>query len=146
MNKNRLLCLAAAACFVFAFAAMGQERGNQGRANQTFTERYGQQLSLTDAQKTKIDEMDAKFQKEHAPFIESFQKTMADYRAARQANDSAKLQELQPKFDSQRQEMTKLRTAHEEKIAATFTVDQKAQWKKIQEEREARMKERGQRQ
>jgi len=38
--------------------------------------------------------------------------------------------------------MTKLRTAHEEKIAATFTDDQKAQWKKIQEEREARMKQR----
>jgi Spy/CpxP family protein refolding chaperone len=142
MSKNRLLCLAAAVSVVFAFAAMGQDRGNQGRPNQTFTERYGQQLNLTDAQKTKIDEMDAKFQKEHAAFIESFQKTMTDYRAARQANDSAKVQELQPKVDSQRQEMTKLRTAHEEKIAATFNDDQKAQWKKIQEEREARMKQR----
>jgi len=141
MIKNRLLCLAAAACFVFAFAAIGQERG-QGRANQTFTERYGQQLNLTDAQKTQINELDAKFQKDNAPFLESFQKTMTDYRAARQANDTAKIQELQPKFDSQRQEMTKLRTAHEEKIAATFTDDQKAQWKKIQEEREARMKQR----
>ena len=53
MMKNRLLCLAAAACFLFAFAAIGQERG-QGRANQTFTERYGQQLNLTDAQKQQI--------------------------------------------------------------------------------------------
>jgi len=141
MIKNRLLCLAAAACLVFAFATIGQERG-QGRANQTFTERYGQQLNLTDAQKTQINELDAKFQKEHAEFLESFQKTMTDYRAARQANDTAKIQELQPKFDSQRQEMMKLRTAHEEKIAATFTDDQKVQWKKIQEEREARMKQR----
>jgi Spy/CpxP family protein refolding chaperone len=143
MNKNRLLCLTvAAACFIFAFAAMGQERGNQGRANQTFTERYGQQLNLTDAQKKQIDELDAKFQKNHAEFLESFMKTMTDYRAARQANDTAKVQELQPKVDSQRTEMTKIRTAHEEKIAASFTDEQKAQWKKIQEEREARMKQR----
>jgi len=63
---------------------------------------------------------------------------------ARQANDSAKIQALQPKVDSQRTEMTKLRTAHEEKIASSFNADQKAQWKKIQDEREARMKERSQ--
>ena len=137
MNKNRLLRLAVAACFVFTFAAMGQ-----GRQNQTFTERYGQQLNLTDAQKKQIDELDAKFQKEHAEFLESFQKTMTEYREARQANDTAKVQALQPKVDEKRAEMTKLRTGHEEKIAATFTDDQKAQWKKIQEEREARMKQR----
>ena len=137
MNKNLLLCLAVAVCFVFTFAAMGQ-----GRQNQTFTERYGQQLNLTDVQKKQIDELDAKFQKEHAEFLESFQKTMTEYREARQANDTAKVQELQPKVDEKRAEMTKLRTAHEEKIAATFTDDQKAQWKKIQEEREARMKQR----
>ena len=137
MNKKRLLCLAVAVCFVFTFAAMGQ-----GRQNQTFTERYGQQLNLTDVQKKQIDELDAKFQKEHDEFIESFQKTMTEYREARQANDTAKVQELQPKVDEKRAEMTKLRTAHEEKIAATFTDDQKAQWKKIQEEREARMKQR----
>jgi len=137
MTKNRLLCQAVAVSLVFTLAAMGQ-----GRQNQTFTERYGQQLNLTDVQKKQIDELDAKFQKEHAEFLESFQKTMTEYREARQANDTAKVQELQPKVDEKRAEMTKLRTAHEEKIAATFTDDQKAQWKKIQEEREARMKQR----
>jgi len=139
MTKNRLLCLAAAVVFVFTFSALGQ---NQGRANQTFTERYGAQLNLTDAQKKTIDELDAKFQKEHHEFLESFQKTMAEYREARQANDQAKIDAIKPKFDTQRAEMTKIRTAHEEKIAATFNDEQKAQWKKIQEEREARMKQR----
>ena len=42
--------------------------------------------------------------------------------------------------------MMKLRTAHEDKIAATFNDDQKAQWTKIKEEREARMRERTQHQ
>jgi hypothetical protein len=67
---------------------------------------------------------------------------MAEFREARQANDTAKLDALRPKVDSARAEMTKLRGAHEEKIAATFNDDQKAQWNKIKEEREARMKER----
>ncbi len=140
MKKNRLLCLAAAACFIFTFSALGQDRG---RANQTFTERYGAQLNLTDAQKKTIDELDAKFQKEHHEFLESYQKTMTEYRDARQANDTAKMDAIKPKFDTQRAEMMKIRTVHEEKIAATFNDAQKAEWKKIQEEREARMKQRG---
>ncbi|MGA8806540.1 MAG: Spy/CpxP family protein refolding chaperone [Thermoanaerobaculia bacterium] len=139
MKKNRLLCLAAAACFIFAFSALGQDRG---RANQTFTERYGAQLNLTDAQKKTIDELDAKFQKEHHEFLESYQKTMGEYRDARQANDTAKMDAIKPKFDTQRAEMMKIRTVHEEKIAATFNDAQKGEWKKIQEEREARMKQR----
>ena len=139
MTRNRLLFVAASICLIFTFSALAQ---NQGRANQTFTERYGAQLNLTDAQKKTIDELDAKFQKEHHEFLESFQKTMTEYRDARQANDQAKIDAIKPKFDTQRAEMTKIRTAHEEKIATTFNDEQKAQWKKIQEEREARMKQR----
>ena len=120
-----------------AVAAMAQE----GRRNQTFTERYGAQLNLTDAQKKTIDELDQKFQKDNAAFMETYQKTMADYRGARDANDQAKLDALKPKVDEQRAQMTKLRTAHEENIAKSFTADQKAAWTKIKEEREARMKE-----
>lgn len=143
MMKTRLSMLAIA-CLVVATAAIAQDRG--GQRNQTFTERYGQQLNLTDAQKKQIDELDKKFQEDNATFLESYQKTMTEFREARQANDTAKQEALKPKVDSMRTDMTKLRTAHEDKIAATFTEDQKAQWKKIKEEREARMKERAQRQ
>ena len=143
MMKTRLSILAVA-FLVFATAAIAQERG--GQRNQTFTERYGQQLNLTDTQKKQIDELDKKFQEDNATFLESYQKTMTEFREARQANDTAKVDALKPKVDSMRTDMTKLRTAHEDKIAATFTEDQKTQWKKIKEEREARMKERAQRQ
>ena len=71
---------------------------------------------------------------------------MAEYREARQANDTAKVDALRPKMESQRAEMTKLRGVQEEKIATTFNDEQKATWAKIKEERAARMKERGQRQ
>jgi Spy/CpxP family protein refolding chaperone len=143
MIKPRLSIFAVVSLIV-ATAAIAQERGSQ--RNQTFTERYGQQLNLTDTQKKQIDDLDKKFQEDNATFLESYQKTMSEYRDARQANDTAKIQTLQPKVDSMRTDMMKLRTAQEDKIAATFTDDQKAQWKKIKEEREARMKERAQRQ
>ena len=47
-------------------------------------------------------------------------------------------------MDEQRATMTKLRTAHEDEIAKSFTDEQKATWTKIKEEREARVKERAQ--
>ena len=132
--------LAVVVALVFATVAFAQEQ----RRNMTFTERYGAQLNLTDAQKKFIDELDAKYQKDNATFFEESQKTMAEFRAAREANDQAKLDALKPKMDEQRATMTKLRTAHEDEIAKSFTDEQKATWTKIKEEREARMKERAQ--
>lgn len=143
MRTNRWLILAVAAVLALALAAVGQEHRDQQRGpNQTFAERYGQQLSLTDQQKTKIDEIEKQFQKDNADFLSTFQKTMSDFRAARQANDSAKVEALRPSVDSQRAQMTKLRTALEDKFAATFDEAQQKQWTKIKEERETRMKER----
>src|SRR5207248_5641095 len=107
MNKK---ALAVVIGLLVAVGLMAQDQ----RRNMTFTERYGTQLNLTDTQKKTIDDLDAKFQKDNAEFIASAQKTMAEYRDARQANDQAKLDALKPKMDEQRATMTKLRTAHEE--------------------------------
>ena len=145
MISNRRLILAMALTLATAMTALAQGRGDRqqgGPQNQTFTERYGQQLGLTDAQKTQIDDLEKKFQADNATFIATFQKTMSDYRAARQANDSAKIEELRPVVESQRAQMTKLRGAFEDTVAGTFTDSQKELWTKIKAEREARMKER----
>lgn len=142
MHRNRLSILAVAFSLIFTVAAVGQEQ----RKPQTFTERYGQQLNLTDTQKKSIDDLEAKFDKDNAAFLDDYHKTMSDYRDARQANDTAKIEALRPKVDAQRAEMMKLRGAQEDQIAATFNDEQKATWAKIKEERAARMKERAQHQ
>jgi len=133
--------VAVMATLVFATVAFAQDGQ---RRNMSFVERYGEQLELTDAQKKTIGDLDAKYQKDNAAFFEEWQKTMADFRAARDANDQAKLDALKPKMDEQRTTMTKLRTAHEDEIAKSFTAEQKEAWTKIKAEREARMKDRGQ--
>ena len=130
--------LAVSICFLFALAALAQEQ----RKPQSFTERYGTDLGLTDTQKKVIDDLEKKFNEDNAKFLADYKATMADARAAREANDQAKLDALKPTMDAQRAQMTKLRSTQEDKIAATFTDDQKAKWSKIKEEREARMKAR----
>ena len=139
--SKRVSILALAATMAFALAAVGQERKPQ-----TFTERYGQQLNLTDTQKKTIDDLEKKFDEDNAAFLVDYHKTMAEYREARQANDTARVDALRPKMESQRAEMMKLRGVQEDKIATTFNDEQKATWAKIKEERAARMKERGQKQ
>jgi LTXXQ motif family protein len=132
--------IAAAVCFLFAVAAFAQEQ----RKPQTFVERYGTELGLTDKQSQVINDLEKKFDEDNAKFLADFRATMTDYRAARQANDQAKMDALKPAMDAQRAQMTKLRSVQEDKISATFTDDQKAKWSKIKEEREARMKQREQ--
>src|SRR6266487_4324109 len=106
--SRRLSIFAVVAICIFAMAAAAQERPR----NQSFTERYGQQLNLTDTQKKTIDDIDKKFQEDNATFLESYQKTMTEFREARQANDTAKVDALRPKVESMRTDMMKLRTAH----------------------------------
>ena len=122
---------------LFAVALVAQERRMQ-----SFTERYGAELGLTDTQKTTIDDLEKKWNEDHEKFLTDYRATMAEFRAAREANDQAKLDELKPKMDAQRAEMMKLRAEQEEKIEKTFTDEQKAKWSKIKEERAARMKAR----
>jgi Spy/CpxP family protein refolding chaperone len=140
MKKKATLAVLLGCILAMPILAQGDRRP------MSFTERYGSQLTLTDTQKKTIDDMENTWNEDHAKFITDYRQTMADYRAAREANDTAKVEALKPKFDAQRGEMMKLRGEQEDKIAGTFTDSQKATWSKIKEERAARMKEREQHQ
>jgi protein CpxP len=133
--------IAVAVLLLFSVAVFAQERRMQ-----SFTERYGQDLGLTDTQKKTIDDLENKWNEDHAKFLTEYRNTMAEFRAAREANDTVKMDALKPKMDAQRAEMSKLRSEQEEKFASTFTDEQKAKWSKIKEERAARMKAREQQQ
>ena len=61
-----------------------------------------------------------------------------DARAAKQANDTAKLDALKPTIDAQKAQMKQLRDAEDVKILALLTPDQQAQYKAFQAERAAK--------
>jgi len=125
--------------------AAPQEHGDGGHGRQmaTFNERYAEPLSLTDAQKAKIDAIQKDTREKHAAFFEESRKTMKELYDAKQANDTAKVDALKPTVDAQRAKMKEIRGAEDAQIATVLTGDQNAKWEKLKAEHAA---ERGQHQ
>ncbi len=134
MTVSALLLLAASV----AFAQEGpRERRGPGGPRRDFVQMFGTALALTDAQKTQIGDIQKKTAEDNAAFFESVKNTMMEYRSAREANDTAKLDSLKPVMDSQRAQMKTIRDAEMAKITATLTSDQQAKLERIRAERDA---------
>jgi len=127
--------------------AMPQDGTGWGghREHGAYGEKLAQKLNLTDAQKQQLRDLNANFRKENAAFFQSFRQTMKDVRAAKQANDTAKLDALKPTVESQKAQMKQLRDAQDAKILPILTPDQQAQFKAIQAKRAERFQKRSQR-
>jgi Spy/CpxP family protein refolding chaperone len=125
--------------------AAPQEHGDGGHGRQmaSFNERYAQPLSLTDAQKAKIDAIQKDTREKNAAFFEESHKTMKELSDAKQANDTAKIDALKPTIDAQRAKMKEIRGAEDAQIATVLTADQNEKWQKLKAEHAA---ERGQHQ
>jgi protein CpxP len=107
-------------------------------------EKFAQKLNLTDAQKQQVRDLNKSFRQDNKAFFQSFQQTMQDYRAAKQANDQAKLDALEPTIESQRAQMKQLHDAQEQKILSILTPDQRTQYQALKAERDARRQKRSQ--
>lgn len=114
----------------------GKGYGRHGKAE--FSERFAQKLNLTDAQKSQIRDLHKGFREENKAFFQSFRQTMQEFRAAKQANDTAKLDALKGQFESQRAQMQQLRAGLDAKIATVLTPEQNAQWQQMKAERAAK--------
>lgn len=118
-----------------AVAAPQAQNGNWkgGHGHRGFmSQKMAEKLNLSDAQKAQIKELNQQFRQANQAFLESARATFKEYRAARQANDTAKMQELQPAVDANKAQMKQLREAQRAKILEVLTPDQRAQldaWK-----------------
>ena len=141
MKTNKWLVAAVGALTLtagMAFAAP-HEGGREGRHGKgMFSEKLAQKLNLTDAQKTQVKDLNKSFREQNKAFFESFRSTMKDYRAAKQANDTAKVTALQAQFDSQKAQMKQLRSGLDAQISNVLTPDQRAQWQQLKAERAAK--------
>jgi Spy/CpxP family protein refolding chaperone len=127
--------VALGASLAFAQEGPRERRGPGGRPD--FVQMFGTALSLTDAQKTQIGDIQKKTREDNAALFEAMRNTMDEYRAAREANDTAKLESLKPVMQSQREQMKTVRDAEMKKIVATLTADQQAKLEKIRAERDS---------
>jgi Spy/CpxP family protein refolding chaperone len=118
--------------------AMAQQGGDGPRGpRRGFIEGPGRELGLTDTQKTEISGIEKATRDANIEFFEAVRTTMGQFRAAKQANDTAKLEALKPTMDSQRTQMKQIRDDETKKIIVVLTAEQQAKFQKIRAERQS---------
>jgi Spy/CpxP family protein refolding chaperone len=141
MKKKTISAVAVLALgATLAFAGMHDGKDGKGGWDGHrggFSEKYAQKLNLTDAQKTQIADLDKTFRETNKALFEASHQTREQFKAAKDANDTAKLDALRPTMDSQRAQMKQLRDAQDAKIKTILTPQQRAQFDTLKAEREA---------
>jgi len=122
-----------------ALAVAGVTAGNdhEGREGHEGRGRHemAAKLNLTDAQKQQWDAIKKTSREQNAEFFKKSKETMEAFRAAKDANDTAKLDALKPAMEANRAQMKQIRAAENEKLSAILTAEQKAQFQAMQAER-----------
>ena len=118
MKKKTISAVAVLALgATLAFAGMhdgkdGKHGGWEGHRG-GFSEMYVQKLNLTDAQKAQIADLDKSFRESNKAFFEAQKQTREQFKAAKDANDTAKLDALRPAMESQRAQFDTLKAERE---------------------------------
>jgi Spy/CpxP family protein refolding chaperone len=145
MNKSKWI--AAAAAFALsaslAVAAPGDGYGKHGKKHgkhgkSAFGSSFAQKLNLTDAQKAQLESLNRSFREQNKAVFEQNRETVRQYREARKANDTAKIESLRPAMDAQRAQMKQLRDAHSQQILSILTPEQRQQWDALKAERKSK--------
>lgn len=108
--------------------------GGKGFGHQ-HEQQMAQDLNLTDAQKAQIESIRKASHEANKAFFEQSRNTMKEFFAAKQANDTAKMDALEPAMESQRAQMKQIRAAEDAKIAQVLTAEQNAKWQQLKAQR-----------
>jgi len=135
-----VLALGATLSFAAVEAEKGGKVGWEGHRGE-MRDDLTQKLNLTDAQKQQIADLNKSFREANKAFFQSAHETREAYKAARDANDTARLDALRPTMESQRAQMKQLRDAQDAKVRAILTPEQRAQLDTLKAERRAQHKE-----
>jgi Spy/CpxP family protein refolding chaperone len=116
----------------------GHRHGHHGMMG----EKLAAKLNLSDAQKAQWKAIHQSFREENKVFFEQARQTHQDYRAAKEAGDTAKADSLKATMETQHAQMKQLRQAQEQKFTALLTPEQKAQFDTLKAQHEQRRMER----
>lgn len=119
----------------------GRPRRGPGGPPPSFTVMFADKLALTAEQKEQIAAIEKTAREENAQFFDSSRLLMDEMRAAREADDTAKLESLKRAMDANRGRMKEIRDAEIAKIVAVLTAEQRAQFEALQAEHDARRHE-----
>jgi protein CpxP len=150
MNKNKWMTMAAvlalSASLAIAAPHGGKDRGGKsggkhGRGE--FGEKLAEKLNLTDAQKEQIRTIRTNNREQNKAFFEQSRATFEQFREAKKANDTAKLEQLKPALEKQRAQMKQFRAAERQQILALLTPEQRTKFDALEQERGERHGNRG---
>lgn len=134
-----VLALSGSMAIAVANSQDGQGWKHEGRAGgKERGARFAQKLNLTDQQKEQWMAVEKQFRQDNQAFMQTFRQTKMDFRAAKEAGDTAKADALKPTFDSQRAQMKQLRDANEPKLLAILNADQLAKYQAMKAAHETR--------
>jgi len=149
MRMNKWLAAAAVMAVSASLAIAMPQEGKEGKGwgghrghRGAMSEKLAQKLNLSDAQKQQIRDLGKAFRQDNKAFFESARQTRQELRAAKEANDTAKLNSLKPTIESQKVQFKQLRDAQDSKILSILTPDQQAQFKALQAQRAERRQKR----
>ena len=133
------IALSASLAIAAPNAGNGHGWGHEGgRGRQEMGARLAEKLNLTDAQKQQWQAIQNDFRRDNKAFFDQARATREEFHAAKQANDTAKLDALKPTLDSQRAQMKQLHEAQMQKLVALLTPEQKAQFDALKAQRAER--------
>src|SRR5580765_8512438 len=127
-----------------AFAAAQADGGpnggrhGHGRFGHHRMARLAKKLNLTDVQKDQLKADRQAFRDANKDFFAQVKATRQEAHAAREANDTAKLDALKPTIQSQRAHMQELRDQERTQFLSVLTPDQKAQLEQLKAQSKAK--------
>lgn len=137
MKKTLIAVAALTLGATLAFAGPGEGHGGK-HGRHGFAGKFAEKLNLTDAQKQQIrDIRKASFEANKA-FFQSARQTRQDMRAAREANDTARLEALKSTMQSQREQMKQILEAEKQQFLSVLTAEQRAQFEAMKAEHKGR--------
>jgi protein CpxP len=111
--------------------------GHRGHGGGQMGEKLAAKLNLSDAQKAQMKDLQKSFREQNKAFFESAKANREQFRAAKTANDTAKLESLKPVMESQHAQMKQLRDAQRENFRNILTAEQQAQLDAMKAQRKA---------
>lgn len=148
MNKRiaavaAVVTLSATLAFAAPHEGRGKGQGRQGKAGHG--QKFAQELGLTADQQRLIEDIRKNTFAANKDFFESARTLRQEFRAARQAGDTAKIEALKAQKESQRAQFQSIRAAREQQILSVLTAEQRAKYEALKAERESRRGEGGKR-
>jgi Spy/CpxP family protein refolding chaperone len=137
-QTSKWITVAAALGLSASLAIAGTGHGHGGFNGKGHGERgmkLASKLNLTDAQKEQWKAIRKSSHEQNSTFFQQSRQTMQDFRAAKQAGDTAKMDTLKSTMQSQRAQMKQIRDAEEAQVLNILTAEQRTQYQTLKAQR-----------